>query len=91
MFSSCAGMAYDAGQSRHVSRAIFDVQGIGIGSRIVIAHSSSEEQKLDTRVYDVPADIDQEVARLKLAAMKIAIDELTAEQQDYLSSWEEGT
>jgi len=31
------------------------------------------------------------VARLKLAAMEISIDELTAEQQDYLSSWEEGT
>jgi len=52
---------------------------------------ASREQKLDKRVHDVPADIDQEVARLKLAAMKIAIDGLTAEQQDYLSSWEEGT
>jgi adenosylhomocysteinase len=52
---------------------------------------ASREQKLDERVYDVPADIDQEVARLKLAAMKITIDGLTAEQKDYLSSWEEGT
>ncbi len=52
---------------------------------------ASREQKLDKRVYDVPADIDQEVARLKLSAMKIAIDALTAGQQDYLSSWEEGT
>ncbi len=49
------------------------------------------KHQLDKRVYDVPADIDQEVARLKLSAMKIAIDALTAGQQDYLSSWEEGT
>ena len=42
-------------------------------------------------VYDVPDDIDREVARLKLKAMGIAIDTLTEEQQRYLTSWEEGT
>ncbi len=46
---------------------------------------------LERRVYDVPDDIDSEVARLKLHAMGIAIDTLTEEQQRYLSSWEEGT
>jgi len=46
---------------------------------------------LEPRVYDVPDDIDSEVARLKLHAMGIAIDTLTEEQQRYLSSWEEGT
>ena len=46
---------------------------------------------LERKVYDVPADIDAEVARLKLHAMGIAIDTLTEEQQRYLSSWEEGT
>jgi adenosylhomocysteinase len=46
---------------------------------------------LERRVYDVPAEIDAEVARLKLHAMGIAIDTLTEEQQRYLSSWEEGT
>ena len=46
---------------------------------------------LEKRVYDVPADIDGEVARLKLHAMGIAIDALTEEQRRYLSSWEEGT
>jgi len=39
----------------------------------------------------VPADIDAEVARLKLKAMDIEIDTLTDEQQRYLTSWEEGT
>ena len=46
---------------------------------------------LERRVYDVPDEIDSEVARLKLHAMGIAIDTLTEEQQRYLSSWEEGT
>jgi adenosylhomocysteinase len=47
--------------------------------------------KLEKKVYDVPAEIDNEVASLKLRAMGIAIDTLTDEQRRYLSSWEEGT
>jgi adenosylhomocysteinase len=47
--------------------------------------------KLENKVYDVPDEIDSEVAQLKLAAMGIDIDVLTEEQQRYLSSWEEGT
>ncbi|BCO10619.1 hypothetical protein GF1_29950 [Desulfolithobacter dissulfuricans] len=48
-------------------------------------------QALEKRVHGVPQEIDSEVARLKLAAMDIAIDELTPEQREYLASWEEGT
>jgi adenosylhomocysteinase len=47
--------------------------------------------KLEKRVYSVPADVDAEIARIKLSAMGIRIDELTAEQAKYLNSWEEGT
>jgi adenosylhomocysteinase len=47
--------------------------------------------KLAVKVYDVPEDIDKEVARLKLKAMGILIDTLTAEQKKYLASWQEGT
>jgi adenosylhomocysteinase len=47
--------------------------------------------KLEKRVYSVPQDIDREIARLKLAAMGIEIDALTAQQVAYLNSWEEGT
>jgi adenosylhomocysteinase len=39
----------------------------------------------------VPREIDQEVARLKLASMGLAIDTLTPEQERYLASWELGT
>ncbi|HEU0203802.1 MAG TPA: adenosylhomocysteinase [Burkholderiaceae bacterium] len=42
-------------------------------------------------VHPVPPEIDREVARLKLAALGIAIDALTAEQRAYLASWREGT
>ena len=42
-------------------------------------------------VIGVPDEIDREVARLKLAALGVAIDKLTPEQQKYLSSWHEGT
>jgi adenosylhomocysteinase len=47
--------------------------------------------KLEIKVHTVPEEIDKEVARLKLRAMGVAIDTLTAEQKKYLSSWEEGT
>lgn len=48
-------------------------------------------RNLKPNVYTVPADIDQTVARLKLEAMGVRIDELTPEQKKYLQSWEEGT
>jgi adenosylhomocysteinase len=46
---------------------------------------------LENRVYPVPTEIDKEVARLKLRAMDVQIDELTPEQVHYLNSWEQGT
>lgn len=46
---------------------------------------------LENKVYTIPADIDQEIARLKLEAMGVQIDTLTAEQEAYLNQWQEGT
>jgi adenosylhomocysteinase len=48
-------------------------------------------KELENEVSAVPADIDKEIARLKLNAMGIRIDRLTPEQQRYLASWEMGT
>ena len=48
-------------------------------------------KELRPEVYPVPEAIDKEVARLKLAAMGVEIDQLTDEQTAYLSSWEQGT
>ena len=50
-----------------------------------------EGRSLEPRVYRVPEEIDREIARLKLAAMNIEIDQLTPEQQNYMTSWEGGT
>ncbi len=46
---------------------------------------------LEPQVYTIPAELDAEIARLKLEAMGVRIDNLTAEQSHYLSQWEEGT
>jgi adenosylhomocysteinase len=48
-------------------------------------------EKLENKVYSVPAEIDRDIARLKLNAMGIQIDTLTTQQIAYLNSWEEGT
>lgn len=56
-----------------------------------LEYIAKNQQKLENRVYDVPESIDEEVARLKLAAFGIEIDTLTAEQEKYLNSWEMGT
>ena len=47
--------------------------------------------KLGNEVYELPADVDEEIARLKLHAMGIQIDYLTEAQKTYLTSWQEGT
>ena len=46
---------------------------------------------LERQVYVVPQEIDDEIARLKLETMGVAIDTLTEEQARYLASWDEGT
>ena len=55
------------------------------------AYLVRQQGKLENRVYTVPMEIDQEIARLKLAAMDIEIDQLSAEQEKYLNSWDAGT
>ena len=47
--------------------------------------------KLPIGVHVVPADMDAEIGRLKLQSMGISIDVLTAAQQKYQDSWQEGT
>ena len=53
---------------------------------IAVNHS-----KLENQVYELPDEVDQEIAKLKLHAMGIQIDYLTEAQQKYLTSWQEGT
>jgi adenosylhomocysteinase len=58
-----------------------------LGSEYMLTHA----KELEPRVYTLPADIDKNIARLKLQAMGVRIDTLTPEQEKYLSSWESGT
>jgi len=55
------------------------------------AYLAQNYKTLEKQVYSVPDEIDEEVAKLKLAAMHIDIDTLTAEQVKYMASWSEGT
>jgi adenosylhomocysteinase len=58
-----------------------------LGAEYMLKHA----KELQPRVYTIPADIDREIARLKLHAMGIRIDTLTPEQEAYLAAWESGT
>jgi len=54
-------------------------------------HLVKQGKTLEKRVYGVPREIDREIARLKLASMDIQVDEMTPDQETYLSSWTRGT
>jgi adenosylhomocysteinase len=56
-----------------------------------VEHIVKNSKKLEPKVYPVPTEIDEMVAKLKLESMGIGIDKLTPEQEEYLSSWSEGT
>src|SRR6185503_6919367 len=56
-----------------------------------VVYIAANAENLQPGVYDVPEDIDQEVARLKLDSLGVRIDQLTDEQRRYLASWDMGT
>jgi adenosylhomocysteinase len=58
-----------------------------LGAEWLLANAA----KLERKVYALPAKIDMEIARLKLASMGVSIDRLSSEQRSYLTSWEMGT
>jgi adenosylhomocysteinase len=52
---------------------------------------AKDASKMSKSVHRLPVAVDQEIARLKLQSMGIAIDSLTPEQVEYLASWDAGT
>jgi adenosylhomocysteinase len=60
------------------------------GQALAIEHLVRHGADLAAGVHEVPLAIDEEVARLKLEALGLRIDELTPEQTDYLASWGDG-
>ena len=58
---------------------------------LAIEYLVKNHKNLERKVYPVPSEIDQKIARMKLLSMGIQIDQLTKEQERYLVSWEQGT
>jgi adenosylhomocysteinase len=58
---------------------------------LAVEYLVKNKGKLSPAIYNIPVEIDREIARLKLEAMGIHIDELTADQIHYMGSWDEGT
>jgi adenosylhomocysteinase len=67
--------------------SVMDMSSSGPGREYMVKNAD----KLEKTVYSVPAEIDAEIARIKLEGMGVHIDVLTDEQVKYLNSWEEGT
>ena len=61
------------------------------GQALAAQYLVDNKGQLENKVYNVPQEVDQEIASIKLRSMGIAIDVLTEEQFNYLNSWEEGT
>ena len=68
-----------------------EVMDMSFANQALNSEFIAKSAKLEPKVYNVPKEIDETVAELKLKAMGIKIDELTAEQKKYLSTWEMGT
>jgi adenosylhomocysteinase len=68
-----------------------EVMDMSFANQALCSEFVAKSAKLETKVYIVPKEIDEKIAELKLQSMGIKIDELTAEQKKYLSTWEMGT
>ena len=78
-------LAAAEGHPASVMDMSFANQALGI--EYLLSHS----KELEAKVYPIPSAVDQEIARLKLEALGVTIDALTAEQSAYLASWQQGT
>lgn len=68
-----------------------EVMDMSFSNQALCVEYLAKNTRLEPKVYPVPKEIDETVARLKLKSISIEIDELTEEQKHYLSSWEMGT
>ena len=68
-----------------------EVMDMSFANQALCSEYIAKSEKLATKVYVVPKDIDERIAELKLKSMGITIDVLTEEQKRYLSTWEMGT
>lgn len=78
-------LAAGQGHPAEIMDMSFATQALGL------VHMVRNFDKMDNSVHAVPAEIDSEIASIKLRSMGVGIDTLTAEQISYMSGWEEGT
>jgi adenosylhomocysteinase len=72
-----------AGQGHPAAAMDMSFANLALG----VDHLVRDQERLEHRVLAVPKEIDEEIARLKLASLGVRIDALTPDQEDYLSSW----
>ncbi len=88
---------YLLGEGRLVNLAVgqghpVEIMDMSFATQALCAERvATHHKELEPKVYDVPPEMDDMVARLKLKAMDISIDTSTTEQAKYLASWNEGT
>ncbi|HVP26407.1 MAG TPA: adenosylhomocysteinase [Candidatus Bathyarchaeia archaeon] len=68
-----------------------EVMDMSFANQALCTEHIAKAEKLPPKVYQVPAAIDETIAKLKLSSMDIRIDDLTDEQKSYLTTWETGT
>lgn len=68
-----------------------EVMDMSFANQALCVEYLVKSERMPPRVYQVPKEIDEAVAKLKLEAMHVKIDTLTEEQKKYLSTWELGT
>ena len=89
-------VVYVLGQGRLVNLACAEghpaqVMDMSFATQALASEWASKSDGLAVKVHDVPMEIEEEVASVKLASMGIKIDTLTKDQEAYLSGWEHGT
>ena len=89
-------VVYVLGQGRLVNLACAEghpaqVMDMSFATQALASEWAAKAAQLTVKVHEVPLEIEEQVSAVKLAAMGIKIDTLTAEQKRYLSSWESGT
>jgi len=68
-----------------------EVMDMSFANQALCVEYLMKTRRLEPKVYDVPKEIDDQVAMLKLKSIGVKIDELTIEQKKYVASWAEGT
>ncbi len=61
------------------------------GQALALEYLVKNKGKLENKVYTLPEEIDEEIAKIKLSSLGVEIDKLTEEQIKYLNDWKEGT